>query len=71
MTLLKLLAAGTLGYLAWRAWQRLEQHRHTIPLHDTGGHTPPHGDPILAGERIDIPPAPRAGVQSSRGFGEA
>lgn len=70
MTILKLLAVGTLGYIAYRAWQRHQEDRQTIPLRDAGGRTPPHGDPILVGETLEVAPPPRAGMQSSRGFGE-
>jgi uncharacterized membrane protein YebE (DUF533 family) len=68
MAFLKLLAAGALGYVAYRA---LQAHRtRQTAVSDTGRRTPPHGDPILVGTRIDVPPTPPAGAQSSRGFGE-
>jgi hypothetical protein len=67
MALLKWLAIGTLGVIAYRAWR---QHAgHDVRM-DDGARTSPHGDAILVGETIDLEPAPVTGVQSSRGFGE-
>ncbi|TWT18847.1 hypothetical protein [Luteimonas wenzhouensis] len=70
MSILKLLAAGVLGAVAWRAWQRHQAHRAPMPA-DDGQRTAPHGDPILAGERIDATPPLRPAAQASRGFGDA
>ncbi|WP_202839619.1 hypothetical protein [Luteimonas saliphila] len=68
MGFLKLFAAGALGFLAYRSWQRHQAGPRA--LRDDGERTPPHGDPILAGERIDASPSPRPAAQASRGFGE-
>lgn len=68
MSLVKLLAAGTLGFFAYRAWQR---HQSTRPhLQDDRSRTAPHGDPVLAGERIDVSAPLRPSAQASRGFGD-
>lgn len=72
MAILKLLTAGALGYVAYRALQA-QQAKRQASL-DTGARTTPHGDPLLdpelVGARIEVPPTPAAGAQSSRGFGE-
>lgn len=70
MTILKLLAAGTLGYFTYLAWQRHRERDAGMLHEDDGTTTTPHGDLILAGERIEVGPTPHAGAQSSRGFGE-
>ncbi|TDK21047.1 hypothetical protein E2F46_15215 [Luteimonas aestuarii] len=71
MAIVKLLAAGALGYLAYRTLQARQAKREA--LLDTGVRTSPHGDPLLdpelVGARIEVPPTPAAGAQSSRGFG--
>lgn len=67
MAILKLLAAGTLGYVAYRVLQSRQARQASL---DTGDRTPPHGDPVLVGTTLDIPPPPSAGAHSSRGFGE-
>lgn len=69
MGIVKLFAAGALGYLTYRAWQR-HQENNVSALRDDGGTTPPHGDPVLAGAAIDVEPPPSHGAHSSRGFGE-
>lgn len=69
MSLIKLLAYGAVGYVAWRAWQ---DHHGTRELRhrDDGSRTSPHGDPVLAGERIDVAEPLRPAAHVSRGFGE-
>lgn len=69
MSLIKLVAYGTIGYIAYRAWQR---HHETTMLRpqDDGSRTSPHGDPVLVGEQIDVSEPPRAAAHASRGFGE-
>jgi len=72
MSLVKLLAYGTIGYIAYRAWQR---HQETtspaLARRDDGSRTNPHGDPVLAGERFDSDEEPaRPAAQASRSFGE-
>jgi len=71
MAFFKLLAAGALGYVACRTLQARQAKRQASL--DTGARTAPHGDPLLdpelAGARIEVPPTPAAGAQSSRGFG--
>lgn len=66
MALLKLLTAGALGYVAYRALQSRNRKPHATLDHGT--RTTPHGDPVLVGTTLDVPPAPSAGAQSSRGF---
>ena len=71
--LVRLIAVGALGLVAYRAWQRhreraLDALEPSRP--DTGARTPPHGDPVLVGETLDVGPAPVGGMQFSRGFGE-
>lgn len=69
MALLKLLAAGALGYVAYRTLHAQKAKRQAVP--DAGERTPPHGDPVLVGATIDVPDTPiGAGAQSSRSFGE-
>lgn len=70
MSILKLLAAGAVGFVAYRAWQQHQANRDLEPLADDGTGTAPHGDPVLVGERIDMAPAQRSASHSSRGFGE-
>ncbi len=71
MGLARLLAAGTIGYVVYRAWKH---YRDTPapPLDDNmQERTPPHGDPVLASAAIDIDTPSRPAAQSSMGFGEA
>lgn len=68
MSLFKLAAYGTIGYLAYRAWQRHQESAGTR-LRDDGTRTAPHGDPVLAGERIDVSEPVRPAAHASRGFG--
>lgn len=70
MSFLKLFAAGALGFVAYRAWQRHQLAHGRAPLPDDGGRTAPHGDPVLVGEQLDVAPSARAASHSSRGFGE-
>jgi hypothetical protein len=70
MSLLRLLAIGAVGVVAWRAWQHRVARHPALP-EDDGSRTAPHGDPVLAGARIDASPAPRPAAHSSRGFGDA
>lgn len=72
MALFRWLAVGTLGYVAYRAWQRQVERRILDDGldEDEGERTPPHGDPVLVGETLEVAPAPVMGVQTSRGFGD-
>jgi len=70
MSLFRIFAAGALGYVAYRAWQRRQSTPATPTLRDDGGRTPPHGDPVLVGESLHVEPVENSGAQSSRGFGE-
>ncbi|MDH5835111.1 hypothetical protein [Luteimonas kalidii] len=70
MSFLKLFAAGALGFVAYRTWQRRQLTRGNARLQDDGQRTAPHGDPVLVGERLDVAPAARTASHSSRGFGE-
>jgi uncharacterized membrane protein YebE (DUF533 family) len=70
MSLFKLLAAGALGYAAYRALQSHQAKQALSDEGDSGERTPPHGDPVLAGAEIEVEPAPAAGAHSSRSFGD-
>ncbi|AKC87011.1 hypothetical protein [Pseudoxanthomonas suwonensis] len=70
MSMLKTLALGVVGLLAYQAWQRRKATAPTAAVPDAGDRTPPHGDPVFAGADPDLAYAPRAAAQSSRGFGE-
>lgn len=69
MSLFKLLAYGTIGYLTYRAWQR-HQDTTSPRVQDDGSRTAPHGDPVLVGEQIDVSEPSRPIAQASRSFGE-
>jgi len=69
--MLKIVTAGALSYVAFKAWQRYQASSSLKSELDEGDTTPPHGDPILVGETLDVGPVPHAGAQFSRGFGEA
>jgi uncharacterized membrane protein YebE (DUF533 family) len=70
MSFLKLFAAGALGYVAYRAWQRHQFDRGHASIADDRQRTAPHGDPVLVGESLDVSPATRTASHSSRSFGE-
>ena len=70
MSLLRLIAAGALGVVVYKAWQQHQASRNPLPA-DDGSRTAPHGDPVLVGEQIDMEPAARPAAHASRGFGEA
>jgi uncharacterized membrane protein YebE (DUF533 family) len=70
MAFLKLLAAGALGYAAYRALQA-HHAKQQAAAPDSGERTPPHGDPVLVGTTIEVPDTPASsGAQFSRSFGE-
>ena len=71
MNLLKTAAAGALAYFAYRAWQRRKAAPAPFPVasRDTGGLTPPHGDPTFPRVAPDLSPPAHATAQASRGFG--
>lgn len=74
MAILKIVAAGALGFIAYRAWQRSQTGLGPAAVPGEGGITPPHDDPSLVGARLEAEAAasqPRAPAHSSRGFGEA
>ncbi|MGO1541061.1 MAG: hypothetical protein ACTH0Y_05540 [Luteimonas sp.] len=72
MAILKIVAAGALGFIAYRVWQRSQTGSRPAAILDDGHTTPPHGDPILVGARLEAEAAskPRPPAHSSRGFGE-
>ncbi|HVI58544.1 MAG TPA: hypothetical protein VM619_06670 [Luteimonas sp.] len=70
MHVVRLIAASALGFVAYKAWQRRRARASESSQPDDGARTLPHGDPVLVGETLDVGPAPVAGIQSSRGFGE-
>jgi hypothetical protein len=65
----RLIAAGALGFVAYKAWQRNRARALASSQPDDGARTP-HGDPVLIGETLEVGPVPAAGMQSSRGFGD-
>lgn len=71
MGLLRIVAAGALSYLGYRAWQRHQDDKRPppAPLIDDTERTAPHGDPLMPRVSHDAPAAAPAGAQSSRGFG--
>jgi uncharacterized membrane protein YebE (DUF533 family) len=46
MALFKIIAAGAIGYAAYRAWQKHQTNQRLQSATDTGSTTSPHGDPI-------------------------
>ena len=70
MSVVRLIAVGALGFVAYRAWQRHRARALESPKPDDATRTPPHGDPVLVGETLEVGPAPVAGMQSSRSFGQ-
>lgn len=70
MSVVRMIAVGALGLVAYRAWRRHRIRALESPKPDDRTRTPPHGDPVLVGETLEVGPAPVAGMQSSRGFGE-
>ncbi len=66
----RLIAVGALGFVAYKAWQRNRARALESTQPDEGARTPPHGDPVLVGETLEVGPTPVAGMQSSRGFGD-
>lgn len=72
MAMLKIVAAGAAGFILYRAWQRHQASSAPATVADQGDVTPPHGDPVLVGARLDAEQArePRPAAQYSRGFGE-
>lgn len=71
MSLLKLIAVGALGVVAYRAWQQHQANHRPIPA-DDGSRTAPHGDPVLVGEQLEMQEQTRRpAAHASRGFGEA
>lgn len=72
MIILKLIAAGAIGYAGYKAWQHYQNNQQLQSVPDGGRTTPPHGDPVRTrdtwGEELE--PA-HAGAQFSRRFGEA
>lgn len=70
MSLVRLIAAGALGFVVYKAWQRHRSRALESSRPDEGARTLPHGDPVLVGETLDVGPAPATGMQSSPGFGQ-
>jgi hypothetical protein len=83
MTLTKLLAFGTIGFIAYRAWQRQQagnggsqqreegsQQRDEVSTQrDDGSRTNPHGDPVLTGAQDLRTESVLSSAQASPGFG--
>lgn len=69
MKMLRIVAAGAVSYLAYRAWKRNrdEQADTALPhaLPDDGARTAPHGDPVLANDADAV----RTSVQTGTGIG--
>jgi hypothetical protein len=75
MKLLRMMALGAAGAVAYRLWKQRQPASAPVATHevDYGDATPPHGDALLGtGPAPATPDEPAtAGAQSSRGFGEA
>ncbi|WCE02549.1 hypothetical protein [Pseudoxanthomonas sp. JBR18] len=73
MRLLRLIALGAAGVVAYRMWKRRQADAADTSYpseHDLGEFTPPHGDPLLGAATASWEPEPAvAASQSSRGFG--
>ena len=68
-SILKLVTAGAVGVIAYKAWQRRQAGAQPAPASvDRRETTPPHGDALAGGAPGPAVAAPAA--QSSRGFGE-
>lgn len=71
MGILRLLAIGAAGVVAYKAWQKRQAGTDAAAEPDTGDVTAPHGDQTFAEASPDVLAEPSApGTQSSRGFGE-
>lgn len=71
MGIFKIIAIGTLGYVAYKAMQtRQDQNLQSVPAANRT--TPPHGDPMRSRDTWGQESEPaHPGAQFSRGFGEA
>lgn len=73
MGMLKIVAAGALSYLGYKAWRKHQDDKAVAPklLEDHSARIAPHGDPLAADVAQDATTtvAPRDGAQSSPGFG--
>lgn len=61
MGILRLVAGGALGYIAYRAWQRRKAEEAATDAEwvDDEARTPPHGDPLAGTAAYDPDPNPR------------
>lgn len=73
MKMLRIVAAGTLSYFAYRAWKRDGETRKTLSsragasLPDDGSRNAAHGDPVLDLDEADAASVPRAGTHPPAG----
>ena len=68
MGILRIVAGGALGYIAYRAWQRRKAEEDTAPFDDEA-RTPPHGDPLLESGAPD--PVTATAARPSRNAADA
>lgn len=72
MGIFKIIAIGTLGYVAYKALKNRQDSQNLQSAPATNRTTPPHGDPMRSRDTWEQEPEPvHAGAQFSRGFGEA
>lgn len=75
MGILRIAAVGALSYFGYKAWRKHQADNAPAPapalLEDNAARTAPHGDPLSANVGGDATAVPRAGAQSSQGFGAA
>lgn len=71
MGLLRILALGAAGAVAYTLWKQRQAQSAPRAVYDDHGLTPPHGDPLIGAATAswDEPEPPVAASQSSRGFG--
>ncbi len=72
MRLLRMVALGAAGVVAYRLWKQRQPSRAPVTAYevDYGDATPPHGDALLGTGSAQFTAEPVvAAAQSSRGFG--
>jgi hypothetical protein len=73
MKLLRMVALGAAGVIAYRLWKQRQPARAPMTEHaiDDGDASPPHGDALLDTDAAESTSEPAvAAAQFSRGFGE-
>ncbi|WP_101927287.1 MULTISPECIES: hypothetical protein [Luteimonas] len=69
MGMLKIAAVGALGYFAYKAWKGRQPTAEPASLEDATERAPAPRTPLLTKVSADMTATPRAGAQSSPGFG--